>query len=141
MKIVINKCYGGFGLSDKAVEMIMNRKGLNCFRYVQTKYKYSDRVNEFTRCDETEANNHLCVYYVTKDLGEKTNNLPIEFYWSVYSIDRNDADLIAVVEKLGEEANGKFSKIKIVEIPDDVNWYIDEYDGIEVIYDENRCWR
>ena len=27
MKIAINRCFGGFGLSDKAIEMIMKRKG------------------------------------------------------------------------------------------------------------------
>ena len=49
MKIVVNRCFGGFGLSDKAIEMVMKRKGLNCFRYKQTKYTYSDGKAEYTR--------------------------------------------------------------------------------------------
>lgn len=27
-KVVLNKCYGGFGLSDKALELICKRKGI-----------------------------------------------------------------------------------------------------------------
>jgi hypothetical protein len=50
MKVVVNKCFGGFGLSDKAIEMVMNRKGLDCFRYKQTKYKCSDGIEEYAKC-------------------------------------------------------------------------------------------
>ena len=49
MKIVINRCYGGFGLSPKATKMIMERKGLNCYPYVQTKYEWRDGVKEYTK--------------------------------------------------------------------------------------------
>ena len=40
---------------------------------------------------------------------------------------RNDKTLIKVIEELGEEANVKYSKLTIVEIPDDVEWTIAEY--------------
>lgn len=140
MKVVVNRCYGGFSLSDKAIEMIMNRKGLNCFRYMQTKYNFLDGVNEYTKCDETEVNNHLFVCYMTKDLGEKISKLPNEFFWNDRIIDRNDVDLVAVVEELGEKADGRFAQLKVVEIPDGVNWEIDDYDGVETIHEVHRSW-
>ena len=34
---------------------------------------------------------------------------------------------------MGVEANGDHAKLKIVEIPADVEWQIDEYDGTEWI--------
>lgn len=139
MKIVINRCYGGFGLSDKACEMIMKRKGLSCFRYKLTKLEYKDGVNEYTRC-ESFNNNDLFTHYQTIDLGEKVDELPNETYWWHGKIKRTDPDLIAVVEELGDEANGLYAELKIVEIPDNIDWELDNYDGIETIHEVHRSW-
>jgi hypothetical protein len=49
--------------------------------------------------------------------------------------------LIQVVEELGDGANGYFAKLKIVEIPDDVLWQIEEYDGKEWVAEQHRTWR
>jgi hypothetical protein len=59
----------------------------------------------------------------------------------VYSIKRDDTDLVVVVEELGAKANGTFAELKIVEIPEDVNWEIDEYDGTECVAEVHRTWR
>ena len=56
------------------------------------------------------------------------------------NIPRDDAHLIAVVELMGTEANNRFSELKIVEIPDDVNWYVEEYDGQEWVAERHRTW-
>lgn len=139
MKVVVNRCYGGFGLSDKACEMVMKRKGLDCFRYKQTKYNFQDGVKEYTRYEKFN-NDELFVHYQTVDLGEKVDKLPNETYWYYGNLDRDDADLIAVVEELGKEANGRFSSLEVVEIPDGVNWEIDDYDGMETIEEVHRSW-
>lgn len=139
MKIVVNRCYGGFGLSDKAIEMVMERKGFGCFRYKQTKYGFQDGINEYTRYEKFD-NNDLFVYYQTEDLGEKVEKLPNETHWYYGNLDRDDADLIAVVEELGDEANGRFAELEVVEIPNNVKWEIDDYDGIETIHEVHRSW-
>ena len=54
---------------------------------------------------------------------------------------RGDPKLVEVVEKLGEEANGFCADLKIVEIPDDVEWIIGEYDGSEWVAEKHRIWR
>lgn len=56
-------------------------------------------------------------------------------------IDRDDPDLIEVVEELGvEEASGKLAELKIVEVPDDVDWEVKEYDGKEWVAEKHRTW-
>ena len=60
--------------------------------------------------------------------------------WSVYDLARDDAYLVSVVRELGEDANGHYANLKIVEIPADVDWYVDEYDGREWVAEKHRTW-
>ena len=50
-----------------------------------------------------------------------------------FNIKRNDPILVEIVEQLGEAADGDYAKLKVVDIPDDVPWTIEEYDGAEWI--------
>ena len=56
------------------------------------------------------------------------------------TIARNDPYLIEVIEELGGKANGEWSVIKVVEIPDDVEWVIKDYDGMEYVVEKHRTW-
>ena len=38
------------------------------------------------------------------------------------------------------ESNGRYSKVVVVKIPDDVNWGIEEYDGVEWVSEAHRTW-
>ena len=59
-------------------------------------------------------------------------------YWD---INRDDPNLIAVVKQLGPKAaSGRFAELKIVSIPADVVWEIEEYDGREWISEKHRTW-
>ena len=56
---------------------------------------------------------------------------------------RDDADLIAVVEELGEKANSTYSQLKVVEVPmwlKEKGWTIEEYDGREWIAENHQTW-
>ena len=57
-----------------------------------------------------------------------------------YSIARDDPNLVEVVKQLGEEANSPYSNLKIVEIPSNVEWQIESYDGSEWIAEKHRIW-
>ena len=57
-----------------------------------------------------------------------------------FNIKRNDPILVEIVEQLGEAANGDFAELKVVKIPDDVQWQIEEYDGVEWIAEKHRTW-
>src|SRR3569623_583951 len=60
----------------------------------------------------------------------------------IYSreIERDDPDLVRVVEELGKGANGDFAMLKVVDVPDGVEWEIDEYDGRERVAERHRTW-
>lgn len=119
MKIAINKCYGGFSLSNEAgielrkLDVNVTLKG----------EKYSDG-NCMNIINDLYLNN--------ENFGIKDNN---------YHKWRSDKRLIQVIEKLGvEKASGEYSKIRIIDIPNDIEWDIDEYDGIETIHEKHRSW-
>jgi hypothetical protein len=57
-----------------------------------------------------------------------------------FDIERNDPALVDIIEKLGDKANGNFADLKVVEIPDGISWYIDDYDGVETIHETHRSW-
>jgi len=55
--------------------------------------------------------------------------------------DRANPRLIEVVEELGLEASAdEISKLRIVEIPDDVEWEINGHAGSEWITEKHRTW-
>lgn len=65
-----------------------------------------------------------------------------EVKFSRSKLDRSDSKLIKVIEDLGEEANFNNSKLKIVEIPDGIEYYIcgmNDYCS-EIICEEHRTW-
>ena len=115
MKIVINSCYGGFSLSDEAIMMYGDVKRLNLKAIVD------ERFSSFTH------------YYID---GVEDN----EHYFSDRSIARNDRELVAIVEALKERANGDHADLKVIEIPDGVDWQIEEYDGNEWVAEKHRTW-
>jgi hypothetical protein len=60
-----------------------------------------------------------------------------EYRWGVK---RDDPHLVQVVEELGEAANTRYSNLKIVEVPDDVQWSVHEYAGSEWVAENHRTW-
>ena len=104
-KIVINRCFGGFGLSELAMMDIADRKG-------------------WTLVQKGRSN------YFTSPEGDISD----------YDIPRDDLDLIATVEMMGEHSWGSYAELLVVEIPDDVKWVIEEYDGREWIAERHRVW-
>ena len=53
---------------------------------------------------------------------------------------RSDKILLQVIEELGAEANGDCASLGVVEIPDGVHAYIDDYDGIETVREHHESW-
>ena len=116
MKVVINTCHGGFGLSHKATMRYAELKGITLYPYV-TNY-ITRKLKPYKEGGERPF---IINYYTAPQKGEGKN----EEYWNKPN-DRCDPHLIQVVEELKEEANGEYAQLKIVEIPDDVKWTIEE---------------
>ena len=56
-------------------------------------------------------------------------------------VNREDPLLIQAIEELGEsECSGECSSLNIIEIPIDINYTIQEYDGKETIHEVHRSW-
>jgi hypothetical protein len=55
-------------------------------------------------------------------------------------IPRDDQKLVQVVEELGSEANGHCAELKIVQIPNDVHWQIENANGVEHVSEVHRTW-
>lgn len=64
-----------------------------------------------------------------------------ENFYASCDVPRDCPVLVALVEELGERVNTAYSTLKVVEVPDEVDWYIDEYDGMEWIAETHRTWR
>jgi hypothetical protein len=111
MKVVINTDWGGFGLSDEAIRRYAELKGINLVE---------------------ETGEYGITFYI-----DQIND---ESYFDAHNFDRTDPALIQVVEEMGDASFGWAAKLKIVEIPDDADWYVADYDGIEHIAERHRTW-
>ena len=136
-EIVINKCFGGFGLSKKAIIRYAELKGIKLFPWIDdiTKKVYKERA----KIDNPE----LVLHYATKEVKDETDYNKKggdNIYWSERDIERDDEELVKVVKELGKKANGSHSELEVVKIPSGVEWEISDYDGIETIEEKHRSW-
>lgn len=142
MKIILNKCFGGFGLSALAYLEYAKKKNVNIYCY---KYSYSKNLY-LRKCGQKDIIANNVDYYFTKDYGDViANNKQIDWATHFYidkDSSREDLDLINIVETLGEKANGRYACLEVVEIPDTLknNYMIDEYDGIETLHQKVQEW-
>lgn len=120
-KLVINRCYGGFGLSEEAFDRLLDAKGIT-----------------YEKVKEKDGLSYGPDYYHVGHAGDD------DFYISPYEFhsweNRSDQDLVRIVEELGANAAGNFAELKVVEIPDGVEWQVEEYDGIEWVAEKHRTW-
>jgi hypothetical protein len=112
VKVVINRCFGGFDLSDEAVLRYAELKGINLVR--------SEKYGWFSS------------WYV--------DGIEEHYFSTDFSEDRTDPTLIQVVEELGRRASSNASDLIVVEIPDGVEWHIAEHDGLEHVAENHRIW-
>lgn len=149
MEVVINTRYGGFGLSHKAVMRYAELKGLKLYPWVHDIYRkvYGGKAS---------VDNPQClVLYTTvpqeeyEEVLEKDKLKPVapgrftqsnELHFSPTDIQRNDKALIQIIREMGAEANAQCSELTIIDIPDGVEWEIEEYDGMEWVAEKHRTW-
>lgn len=116
-KIVYNNCYGGFNLSDKAMQRYCEIKGIKVY-------------------PENWAG--LTLYWLSEPTGDKVKDDWRETFDS-RDIPRHDPVLVQIVEELGKEANGQCAELRIFETESN-QYMIEEYDGNETVvvsYDDS----
>ena len=149
-KIVINSCFGRFGLSTDAILRLIEmgsdaieKRSIEKYSGCKAFKAYKeDRLNRFS--EFKDVGNGFCTDGVIEDIVYKDNAVYYlkdshDYKIRDYKI-RANKDLIKVVKEMGDKVNGGCAKLKIVEIPSDVSWVIDEYDGLESVDEEHRSW-
>jgi len=126
-RVVYNSCFGGFGVKNDVVRWVRENRS---------------RLEE--EYDDTEV----------EQLAERT--LPGEMYpdgsgprdersdyiGDLY-IDRDNELLAHIVSGQSEytgRVNGRHSSLYVAEVPDDVKWTIDRYDGRERVEEKSRTF-
>ena len=144
-EIVINKCWGGFGLSHDAIMLYAEYAGFKLYPFVEIREKkgveWSSCTGKFkSYIDErSKSNPYDLIFYSKKPL--KRDGTYEEYSWfSVDNIKRDDSALTKVVKKLKEKSFDTHAELKIVKIPDDIKWEINDYDGMESIEEKHKSW-
>jgi hypothetical protein len=142
MKVVINACYGGFGLSHEGVMHYASLKGLTLYPESDGRFSSLTGPTYWLLPKEERAPTVSDDAWHTASMEERIASS------AAYSretltprdIPRDDSLLVATVEALGDAASGRHAKLKVVEIPDGVQWQIEEYDGNEHVAEVHRTW-
>lgn len=132
MKVVINTCFGGFGLSKEAYEKL-GEWGVPIRKYEAGPASEGEII--FDRdLTPPEADSLSELYWKYRDVQDR--------YWDCWTNEtRTHPLVIRVVEELGSErASGRYAKLKVVTIPDGTNYEISDYDGREHIAEKHETW-
>ena len=142
MKVVINNCYGGFSLSKEGMQRYCDIKGIKCWIEV---YKKFTSMGLYTcwivppedRIEDKEGEAFYAMSMEDRRAYNKARSAQ-EIYCR--DIARDDPALVQLVEENAELYAGRCAELKVVEIPDDVEWTIEEYDGNEWVAEVHRTW-
>lgn len=137
MKIIINRRYGGFGLSEAAYEKLIEY-GVPVVKYVAPERDPETGLfppeNRGKVIFDRDLEEPTTVGVAMRELDGR--------YWTDWARrERTDPLVVRVVEELGSEAaSGRFAELKVVEVPDGVDWEIDDYDGMETVRERSASW-
>jgi len=73
------------------------------------------------------------------ELGRRLGLTENDYYSG--DIRRTNSDLVEMIEENASLYSGDHAQLYVVEVPDDVEWYIHDYDGIEHVAEKHRIWQ
>ena len=145
MKIVINSCYGGFGLSPEALLWLYERgyDGKDFCTPVAEWFQESDDHPFSLKKNLDKWKEYLAGPKGQRDAWFITTFTPDEK--SVLHLMRDEEArthplVIECVETLGKASWGAAAELKIIEIPENIKYEIHEYDGFESVHETHRSW-
>ena len=142
MKVVINRCFGGFSLSKEGVARYCELAGLPCFIEDDPRFP---SMGLFTcwllpEAERLESKEGEAFYALSMEERKAYNEAYSEQTLYCRDIERNDPYLVQLVEENSELYSGRCAELAVVEIPDGVNYEIEEYDGREHVAETHRTW-
>ena len=136
-KIVYNACYGGFGLSRKAIERYFELKDQKV--WIEPHDRLADLLDTVWLVPPEERVEYVEAWSdMSLDQRVERNRKYSEQTWCYYNLDRTDPSLVQVVEELGKAASGRCADLKIRELAKGTIYRIDEYDGKESIVTQDE---
>lgn len=139
VKIAINAVHGGFGLSAEAIKLYCKKTSTPCYFFNLSFKNKEEKYNIVLEPTEAPVGTLRWSAFTVPNPSDFNDSYKYRFDDS-FKNDRFNKHLIETIEELGEKANGRFAKLKIVEVPDDVKWHISEYDGWEWVAENHRKW-
>lgn len=128
-KLVINQCFGQFWLSHKAVMRYAELAGLKLYPFYVDWHSSKDGTVVWYQAGEPLP--ELMQYSLTPP---NTESKGYDIF-NMNKIERDDPSLVRVVEEMGDEANhNEASKLVVIDIPGNIDWFISEYNGLEVVH-------
>lgn len=142
-KIAVNRCYGGFSLSPEATLKLYERGVTEIATPIDQYWSPESRLSD-DRFGYAHALREWRSYLAGTHQGGG-------LFLTVFSPDeqhvlyareirRDHPELVRVIEEMGEKANGGCAALDVTEIPDGVEWQIEEYDGREWVSEKHRTW-
>lgn len=153
MKVAINACYGGFSLSPEATLKLYERGVTEIATPVDEYWPPAEREEEAARYPTLGYAANLAKWREYKAGMRARKGKRDSLFVTVFSPDekyvlnagreikRDHPELIRLIEEMGDAVNGACAELRIVEIPDGVEFCIEEYDGNEHIAEVHRTWR
>jgi hypothetical protein len=141
-QIVISTCYGGFSLSHEATLVYLGKRGIEVWPKANERFGSIIPFTYYLVPPEKRISGSPDNWYdMTMPQRQAHNAAYSETVFYDRDVARDDPHLVQTVLELGSAANGSFAELKVVTVPDDVSWYIEEYDGTEWVAETHRTWR
>lgn len=143
MKKIVISTNDYFGLSAKAVKRIAELKSMDIFFYMESPDK--DGTFLKIKVEYADNNNRFFEFHCASvDLGDKTTSDELDkhclYIEKQLETNRDDPDMIQAIEELGEESYCYYCGLKIIQIPDDVDWQIECDEFHEWVAEKHRKW-
>jgi hypothetical protein len=139
-RIVINACHGGFGLSSDGILRYLELCGTPVWQeatHSMVPFKHwlvppgPERITEPSPQEWSS---------MTLTERQRRNQIYSTQVFYDRDIPRDDPFLVKTVLELGDKANGNHAELKVIEIPANVDWIIEDYDGKEWVAEKHRTW-
>lgn len=133
VKVVVNRCFGGFGISPEA-QLELHKRG--CSHITENKLDEYFNGSFYKTDDDKVRHLKMC------DIPHMDGIIYLDEHRPSFD-NRCCPHLVKLIEEWGSErVSGKCANLHIVEVPSDVKWGIDDYDGSEKIEEyPKRHWK